>query len=59
MQQVKAWLDRHVERLISRKFLAWGTATALVYNNMLLCGQYSTKYVIICFTLKSSFTFSF
>tara|TARA_R110002020_G_scaffold35134_3_gene106179 strand:+ start:324 stop:533 length:210 start_codon:yes stop_codon:yes gene_type:complete len=35
MQKVKAWLDRHVERLISRKFLAWGTATVLVYNNML------------------------
>jgi hypothetical protein len=35
MQKVKAWLDRHVERLISRKFLAWSTATVLVCNNML------------------------
>ena len=30
MAKVKAWLDKHVERFISRKFLAWGTATYLV-----------------------------
>ena len=24
MTKVKAWLDKHVERFISRKFLAWG-----------------------------------
>lgn len=30
MKQAKAWLDKHVERFISRKFLAWGTATYLV-----------------------------
>ena len=30
MAQVRAWLDKHVERFISRKFLAWGTATYLV-----------------------------
>ena len=35
MQKVKAWLDKNVERLISRKFLAWGTATVLVCNSML------------------------
>ena len=27
--RVKAFMDKHVERFISRKFLAWGTATAL------------------------------
>ena len=35
MAQVKAWLDRHTERFISRKFLAWGTATYLVATNSL------------------------
>ena len=35
MSQMRAWLDRHVERFISRKFLAWGTATYLVYMNAL------------------------
>ena len=35
MAQVRAWLDKHVERFISRKFLAWGTATYLVYMNSL------------------------
>ena len=35
MARIKAFLDKHTERFISRKFLAWGTATALVYNNML------------------------
>ena len=30
MKQAKAWLDKHVNRFISRKFLAWGTATYLV-----------------------------
>ena len=29
MTQVKAWFDRTLERFISRKFLAWGTATGL------------------------------
>jgi hypothetical protein len=29
MAKVKAFLDKHVERFISRKFLAWGTATSL------------------------------
>jgi len=32
MSRMRAWLDRHVERFVSRKFLAWGTATYLVYN---------------------------
>ena len=35
MQKVKAWLDRHVQRFISRKFLAWGTATYLVATHSL------------------------
>ena len=30
MSRVTAWLDKHVNRFISRKFLAWGTATYLV-----------------------------
>ena len=29
MARVKAFFDKHVERFISRKFLAWGTATGL------------------------------
>ena len=33
MSKVKAFLDKHVERFISRKFLAWGTATYLVAIN--------------------------
>tara|TARA_R100001082_G_scaffold37349_1_gene19644 strand:- start:247 stop:444 length:198 start_codon:yes stop_codon:yes gene_type:complete len=35
MSQVKAWLDKHTERFISRKFLAWGTATYLVATSSL------------------------
>ena len=31
MARVKAFFDKHVERFISRKFLAWGTATGLCY----------------------------
>lgn len=34
MSRVKAFADRHVERFISRKFLAWGTATALCFNGV-------------------------
>ena len=30
VQKMKAFADKHVERFISRKFLAWGTATYLV-----------------------------
>jgi hypothetical protein len=30
MSRIKAFLDRHTERFISRKFLAWGTATYLI-----------------------------
>jgi len=30
MEGTKAWLDRHIQRFISRKFLAWVTATYLV-----------------------------
>ena len=29
MANLKAFMDKHVERFISRKFLAWGTATVL------------------------------
>ena len=35
MAKVRAWLDKHLERFISRKFLAWGTATYLVSINSL------------------------
>ena len=34
MARVKAFMDKHVERFISRKFLAWGTATALCLQGM-------------------------
>tara|TARA_B100000700_G_C14546053_1_gene624293 strand:- start:313 stop:516 length:204 start_codon:yes stop_codon:yes gene_type:complete len=30
MARVKAFMDKYVERFISRKFLAWGTATYLI-----------------------------
>ena len=29
MEQIKAFADKHTEKFISRKFLAWLTATAL------------------------------
>ena len=35
MTNAKAWLDRHVQRFISRKFLAWGTATWLAATHSL------------------------
>ena len=34
MARIKAFADKHVERFISRKFLAWGTATALCFNGV-------------------------
>jgi len=35
MSRMKAALDRYVEKFISRKFLAWGTATYLIFNGNL------------------------
>ena len=35
MSKVKAWLDMNIQRFISRKFLAWGTATYLVATHSL------------------------
>ena len=35
MMAVRAWLDKNVERFISSKFLAWGTATYLVLSSAL------------------------
>jgi hypothetical protein len=35
MSQVKAFLDKHTERFISRKFLAWVTATGLTTYGLL------------------------
>ena len=35
MKRARAWLDKQVQRFISRKFLAWGTATYLVLSNSL------------------------
>ena len=35
MANVKSWLDKNLQRFISRKFLAWGTATFLVANHAL------------------------
>ena len=40
MSRVKAFADRHVERFISRKFLAWGTATALCFNGVVTSGDW-------------------
>ena len=33
MKEARAWLDRNLERFISRKFLVWGTATYLVWSS--------------------------
>ena len=35
MEKVKAFLDRMTEKIISRKFLAWVTATVLSLNGLL------------------------
>ncbi len=35
MPALKAFADRHVEKFISRKFLAWVTATALALSGSL------------------------
>ena len=35
MSKIKSFMDRHVERFISRKFLAWLTATGLALNGSL------------------------
>jgi len=35
MSRIRAFLDRHTERFISRKFLAWGTATYLIASGNL------------------------
>ena len=35
MSKVKAWLDMNIQRFISRKFLACGTATYLVATHSL------------------------
>ena len=35
MARIKAFFDKHTERFISRKFLAWLTATFLVYSDHL------------------------
>ena len=32
--RIKAFADKYTERFISRKFLAWGTATYLCLNGM-------------------------
>ena len=35
MSKIKSFMVRHVERFISRKFLAWLTATGLAINGSL------------------------
>jgi hypothetical protein len=40
MAKIKAFMDKHVERFISRKFLAWGTATGLCMHGMLTSGDW-------------------
>ena len=34
VEKAKAFADKHVERFISRKFLAWLTATGLCFGGM-------------------------
>ena len=40
MAAVKAFADRHVEKFISRKFLAWLTATGLAVFGSLTSGDW-------------------
>ena len=40
MTALKAFADRHVERFISRKFLAWITATVLAVVGSLTSGDW-------------------
>ena len=40
MARLKAFLDKHVERFISRKFLAWGTATGLCLYGVVNSGDW-------------------
>lgn len=40
MTAVKAFADRHVEKFISRKFLAWLTATGLAVFGSLTSGDW-------------------
>jgi len=40
MARVKAFLDKHTERFISRKFLAWVTATSLCYYGTVTSGDW-------------------
>tara|TARA_R110000824_G_scaffold238937_7_gene427666 strand:- start:4506 stop:4703 length:198 start_codon:yes stop_codon:yes gene_type:complete len=37
---MKAFFDKHIERFISRKFLAWGTATGLCAYGMVTSGDW-------------------
>tara|TARA_B100000927_G_C16271694_1_gene391771 strand:- start:157 stop:375 length:219 start_codon:yes stop_codon:yes gene_type:complete len=40
MTALKAFADRHVERFISRKFLAWLTATVLAVTGAVTSGDW-------------------
>ena len=40
MTAIRAFADRHVERFISRKFLAWLTATGLAVTGSLTSGDW-------------------
>ena len=40
MTAIKSFADKHVERFISRKFLAWLTATGLAVNGSLTSGDW-------------------
>ena len=39
-QMAKAFADKHLERFISRKFLAWLTATALCFVGTVTSGDW-------------------
>ena len=39
-EQVRAFADKHLERFISRKFLAWLTATGLCYVGTVTSGDW-------------------
>ena len=60
MANVKSWLDKNVQRFVSRKFLAWGTATFLVANHALTSEDWLKHYwywpVIIVLLVVSTVT---
>lgn len=45
-EQIKAFADRHVERFISRKFLAWITASGLALYGVLSSSDWTSLTMV-------------